>query len=113
MNVFVAKDGAQRAAAETITLPTGTAYVSMLPNQTSRAGGFHPCLSCSSDHLARGEGAARHVRLPTDATCMTSSWSAPTIYIVIVYHSARGWAGPQIDPAAFFKTSWIAETSRN
>ena len=36
MNVFVAKDGARRAAAEAITLPTGTAYVSMLPNQLPR-----------------------------------------------------------------------------
>jgi hypothetical protein len=36
MNVFVAKDGAQRAAAQTITLPAGTAYVSMLPNQLLR-----------------------------------------------------------------------------
>ena len=32
IDVFVAKNGAQRAAAQTITLPTGgTAYVSMLP----------------------------------------------------------------------------------
>jgi len=36
MSVFVAKDGAQRAAAQTITLPTGTAHVSMLPNQLLR-----------------------------------------------------------------------------
>jgi hypothetical protein len=36
MNVFVAKDGAQRAAAQAITLPTGTADVSMLPNQLLR-----------------------------------------------------------------------------
>jgi hypothetical protein len=36
MSVLVAKVGAQRAAAETITLPTGTVYVSMLPNQLLR-----------------------------------------------------------------------------
>ncbi len=31
MNVFVARDGAQKAALESMTLPSGTLYVSMLP----------------------------------------------------------------------------------
>jgi hypothetical protein len=31
MNVFIARDGAQKAALESMTLPSGTLYVSMLP----------------------------------------------------------------------------------
>jgi hypothetical protein len=31
MNVFVARDRAQKAALESMTLPSGTLYVSMLP----------------------------------------------------------------------------------
>jgi hypothetical protein len=31
MNVFVARDGAQKAVLESMTLPSGTLYVSMLP----------------------------------------------------------------------------------
>jgi hypothetical protein len=36
MDVFVAKDGTQHAAAETITSSTGTTNVSMVPNQPRR-----------------------------------------------------------------------------
>jgi hypothetical protein len=35
MDVFVAKDGTQHAAAETITSSTGTTHISMLPRQPS------------------------------------------------------------------------------
>jgi len=36
VEVFVAKDGVKKAALETITLPDGIAYLSMVPRPTVR-----------------------------------------------------------------------------
>jgi hypothetical protein len=94
MNVFVAKDGAQRAAAQTFALPTGTAYVSMLPN-----GNGPPAQQAFP--LARRRASGLHRR--HDEPHLVAGWP---VCLYLVPSQGRTSRGPELlDPAGSRRSS--------